>query len=104
MCTNVIFEQKSVCVGACLEEGTDIESQKNICHPEKKYEVMSKEDLKEEVKRLRMQAMASATELHDLAEEGLPNRWEDIPTVAEKAYKLHKEYSLAKKILDSQKG
>jgi|GEM_PF-1719379 hypothetical protein len=104
MCTNVIFEQKSSCVGACTQEGTDKDLQREICHPEKKYESMSKDELKEEVKKLRMQAMACATELHDLAEEGLPNRWEDIPKVAEKAYKIHKEYFLAKKVLESQRG
>lgn len=62
------------------------------------------EELKNEVKRLRMIAVNTATKLHDLAEEGLPNRWQEIPIVAQEAYEAHKKYFEAKKALENKNG
>lgn len=99
----VRLELNNTCVGACKEEGVDIETQKEKCHSEEEiYRNMSLEELKEEVKRLRMAAVNTATKLHDLAEEGLPNRWQEIPTVAQEAYEVHKTYFKAKKILEER--
>ena len=60
------------------------------------------EELKEEVKKLRMMAINTATKLHDLAEEGLPEKWEEIPKVAEEAYRVHRSYYTAKRILEER--
>ncbi|ADC89068.1 protein of unknown function DUF683 [Thermocrinis albus DSM 14484] len=66
------------------------------------YSKMSLEELKEEVKKLRMMAVQSATKLHDLAEEGLPNRWREIPSVAKEAYEIHRKYFVAKTIFEKR--
>lgn len=99
-------EQKIVidsCAGACKESGTDMEVQRSLCHSEdERFRSMSLEGLKEEVKRLRMLAVKSATELHDLAEEGLPHRWEEIPKVSQEVYKIHSLHHKAKKTLEER--
>ncbi|WP_340695484.1 CCE_0567 family metalloprotein [Hydrogenobacter thermophilus] len=99
-------EQKIVidgCTGACKESDTDIEAQRSLCHSQdERFRSISLEELKEEVKRLRMLAVKSATELHDLAEEGLPHRWEEIPKVSQEVYKIHLLYHKAKRILEER--
>ncbi|MFN3813652.1 MAG: CCE_0567 family metalloprotein [Aquificaceae bacterium] len=101
MCTSkVVF--KSGCVGAC-EEGADVETQRTLCHTEEeKYRGLNLEQLKDEVKKLKMAAVSAAAKLHDLAEEGLPEKWEDIPKVAEEVYKVHKSYYIAKRVFEER--
>lgn len=86
MCEQKILIENN-CAGACKKE---------------RFRAMSVDELKEEVKKLRMHAVKSATALHDLAEEGLPHRWEEIPKVAQEAYEVHKLYYIAKKILEEK--
>ncbi|GBC87964.1 hypothetical protein HRbin13_00076 [bacterium HR13] len=101
MCDQRILMEKS-CAGDC-KEGADVSIQMSICHPEEeRLRSMSLEELKEEVKKLRMLAVKSATTLHDLAEEGLPHRWEEIPKVAQDVYEVHRLYHKAKKILEER--
>jgi hypothetical protein len=91
---------ENTCVGACKEAGTD---NKSVCHSEEeRFMAMSLEELREEVKKLRMLAVKAANMLHDLAEEGLPHRWQDIPKVSEEAYRIHELYHKAKKILEER--
>ena len=101
MCTSkVVF--KNDCIGAC-EKGADVEVQRAVCHTdEERYRSLSLEELKEEVKKLRMMAINTATKLHDLAEEGLHEKWEEIPKVAEEAYRVHRSYYTAKRILEER--
>lgn len=101
MCVSRVVLEDS-CVGAC-KEGAEPELQRSLCHSEEeRYMGMSLEELKEEVKRLRMMAVKSATALHDLAEEGLPNRWQEIPEVAQQAYEVHRSYFKAKKVFEER--
>ncbi len=101
MCTSkVVF--KNSCIGAC-EEGADVNAQRTVCHTEEeKYRSLSLEELKDEVKKLKMMAINTATKLHDLAEEGLPGKWEEIPQVAEEAYRVHRSYYTAKRVLEER--
>ncbi|MEM3714677.1 MAG: CCE_0567 family metalloprotein, partial [Nitrososphaeria archaeon] len=93
MCVSKLINlQNKECIGTCKEDGADIETQKTICHSGQNYENMEVSKLKEEVKKLRMMAITVASKLHDLAEEGLPQRWQEIPIIAQEAYDIHKSY------------
>lgn len=83
----VVIETVSEKVSDCVEE---------------RFSKMSVDELKDEVKRLRMSAMNTANRMHDLAEEGLPAQWELIPEVAKEAYIAHRNYYIAKKILEDK--
>lgn len=91
--------EENVCVGTCKETELSTIKQQTL---EEGYENMDLDKLKEEVKKLRMMAVKAASELHDLAEEGLPNRWKDIPSVSQKVYEIHKTYYKAKSILEER--
>lgn len=50
---------------------------------------MSDEELKSEIKKLSARAMQFKMDLHDLSEE-LPQNWQQIPEVAQKAHDAFK--------------
>jgi hypothetical protein len=50
---------------------------------------VSEEDLKAEIKKLSARAMQLKMDLHDLSEE-LPQNWQNIPEIAQKAHDAFK--------------
>lgn len=56
------------------------------------------EELKAKVKKLNAQATQAKMDLHDLSEE-LPQNWERIPEVANRAHEAYRELLAAKAAL-----
>ncbi|MCX7760413.1 MAG: CCE_0567 family metalloprotein [Hydrogenothermaceae bacterium] len=102
MCTDMkIVNISEICEGRCNTESRDVS-----CHSKESsvdIEDLAIEELKQKVRSLRVRAMETASQLHDLAEEKLPEGWKEIPEIAQKAYEAHKEYFKWKSILDNYK-